>query len=112
MVYGELGLTPLSVDIQMRLISFWSKLIVNHDYNKLSSEIYNIVYELHSAKVIKSKWVDNLKELLCSRVFSGIWYNQCFLNSKWLVKASKQKLKDQCIQKWITNLEMTSDSNS
>ena len=115
MVYGELanGLTPLSVDIQKRLISFLSKLIVNHDYNKLSSEIYNIVYELHSAKVIKSKWVDNLKELLCSLVFfSGIWYNQCFLNSKWLVKASKQKLKDQCIQKWITNLEMTSDSNN
>ena len=43
MVYGELGLTPISVEIQTCLISFWSKLIVNYDYNKLSSEIYNIV---------------------------------------------------------------------
>ena len=68
MIYGEVGLTPLSVDIQTRLISFWSKLKVKHDYNKLSSEIYNIVYELHSAKVIKSNWFDNIKELLCSHL--------------------------------------------
>ena len=74
--------------------------------------MYNIVYKLHSAKVIKSKWVDNIKELLCSLGFSGIWYNQCCLNIKWLVNASKQKLKGQFIQKWITNLEMTSDSNN
>ena len=70
-VYRELGLTALSDGIQTRLSSFWSKLIVNHDNNKLSSEIYNIVYELHSAYVIKSKWVDNVKELFCSLGFSG-----------------------------------------
>ena len=71
-----------------------------------------LFYEMHSAKVVKSKWVDNIKELLWSLGFLGIWYNECFLNSKWLVKASKQKLKDQFIQKWIANLEITSDSNS
>ena len=50
--HGDHGLTPLSLDIQTRLISLWSKLIVNHDNNKLSSAIYNTVYELHSATVI------------------------------------------------------------
>ena len=94
-VYGiwRTSTLPLSVGIQTCLICFWSKLIVNHDNNKLLSVIYNIVYELNSAKVIKSKWVYNIKELLCSLGCSVIWYNQRFLNTKWLVNASKQNLK-------------------
>ena len=104
MVYGDPGVTPLAVDIQIRIISFLSKMIVYHDNNKSSSEIYKFVHELHSAKEIKSTWV-NIKELLFSLVFffSGIRYKQCLLNSKWRVKASNQKHEDQFMHKWITN---------
>ena len=49
MIYGELGIMPLSVIIQTRLISFWSKIIENSDKQKLSSEIYKIIYTLHNA---------------------------------------------------------------
>ena len=45
MVYGESGLYPLKIDIQTRIVSFWTNLL---DFNsgKLSSMTYNIIYTL------------------------------------------------------------------
>lgn len=40
MIYGELGVLPLYIDIQTRIISFWTKLIENSEVNKLSSIVY------------------------------------------------------------------------
>ena len=53
MIYGELGITPFYVEIQKRIVSFWCKLIDNYENNKLSSLIYNLVYEMHMQKRIK-----------------------------------------------------------
>ena len=44
MIYGELGVAPLYVEIQKRIVSFWCKLIDNYENNKLLSLIYNLVY--------------------------------------------------------------------
>ena len=60
MIYGELRIMPLSVDIQTRLISFWSKIIENSDKQKLSTEIYKIIYTLHNASIMRSVWVENI----------------------------------------------------
>lgn len=56
-------------------------------------------------------WVENIKHLLCSLDFSGIWYSQRFPNSKWLMKAVNQKIKDQFIQNWTANIELKLNSN-
>ena len=111
MIYGELGIMPLSIDIQTRTISFWSKLTDTDDLNKLSSLLYKIIYGMSFEQKVKSLWLNNIKSLLCSLGFSGVWYSQSFLNSKWLVKAINNKMKDVFLQKWNTNLEMTSNSN-
>lgn len=63
MIYGELGVTPLYVEIQKRIVSFWCKLIDNYENNKLSSLIYNLVYEMHMQKRIKSQWIESIKEI-------------------------------------------------
>ena len=81
MLYGELGVTPLYIDIQTRIVSFWSP------------------------------WVKYVKHLLCSLGFPVIWYSQSFTNSKWLVKAVNQKLKDIFIQNWTSKIEIESESN-
>ena len=75
MLYGELGVMPLKVDIHTRIISFWSKLIENNPSYKLSSMMYNIIYSLSNETRIKSKWIENVKKLLCTLGFSGIWYS-------------------------------------
>ena len=111
MIYGKLGIMPLSIDIQTCTISFWSKLTDTDDLNKLSSLLYKIIYGMSFEQKVKSLWLNNIKSLLCSLGFSGVWYSQSFLSSKWLVKAINNKMKDVFLQKWNTNLEMTSNSN-
>jgi hypothetical protein len=114
MIYGELGITPLEVDIKSRTISFWSKLIDNINNNentKLASKVYLLVYNLYIENSLKSQWFDNLKHILCHSGYSGIWYSQSFFSSKWLVKSAQQKLKDHFIQKWHSDIEKTSQTN-
>ena len=46
-----------------RIVSFWCTLIDNYENNKLSSLIYNLVYEMHMQKRIKSQWIESIKEI-------------------------------------------------
>ena len=43
MIYGELGIPPLTIDIQSRMMSFWTKVNADDEENerKLSPIIYN-----------------------------------------------------------------------
>ena len=42
MIYGELGVAPLYIDVQSRIISFWTKLVDSPIENKLSSKVYRL----------------------------------------------------------------------
>jgi hypothetical protein len=52
MIYGELGRFPLEIRVKLRMIAFWSKLVLNE--NKLSSvsigkcrfEVLNLVIQI------------------------------------------------------------------
>jgi hypothetical protein len=43
MVYGELGRYPIDIDIKVRMISYWSKLILGNQ-SKISSLSYKLLY--------------------------------------------------------------------
>ena len=114
MIYGETGVMPLALNIKHRVISYWARLIKNiHEDEtiKLSSKMYQTIYELHSKRKIKSQWLDNVKQYLCSSGFSGIWYSQSFINTKWITKSSYQRLQDIYIQTWHSDINQTSNSN-
>lgn len=112
MIYGELGIVPISVDIQSRILTYWTKLIEDTEFTKLSSGMYYAIHTLYTTSIFKSDWLQNIQNLLCSLGFSGIWQNQYCQNSdfSWLRLALKQKLHDLYIQKWFTLLN--SDSSS
>ena len=40
MIYAELGVTLLYIDVQIRIVSFWTKLVDSPIENKLSSKVY------------------------------------------------------------------------
>ena len=101
MIYGELAILPIITEIQTRTISFWSKLIENTASTKLSSTLYNIFYSMHDNGQLKSQWLDNVKYLLCSHGYSGMWYSQGFTNTNWLNLSFTQKLKDSYIPKKV-----------
>ena len=83
MIYGELGVTPLYIDIQSRMISFWTKLVLNAENAKLSSTVYAAMYCLQEENQIRSQWLDNVKIYCVQMFFSGVWYSQSFINPTW-----------------------------
>ena len=114
MIYGELGILPITTEIQSRVITYWSKLVnvENVEKNKLSSIIYMVLHAMHENKHLTSAWMDNVKKLLCSLGFSGIWYSQSFINSNWLINAAKQRIKDIYLQSWYSTVNISSGSNN
>ena len=71
-VYGETGVVPLKIDIQCRIISFWSKL-VSPISKSLSSKLYTISLARFQNHRIKTfKWLENVRNILISCGFSGI----------------------------------------
>ena len=86
MIYGELGIFPITTEIQTRIISFWSKLVENSASSKMSSTVHITVYNMHEHRHLKShvQWLDNVKNLLCCHGYSGIWYSQVKLKNEFL----------------------------
>ena len=70
MVYGELGAYPLYKDIQSRIISLWAKL---NDNSKNDTAIYKILKRLNDQKKLNSKWLNNIKNLICANGNGNIW---------------------------------------
>ena len=103
MFYGELGITPLTIDIKNRTVAFWGRIIENitNDYlMKLSPKLYLAIYELDTKNKLKSEWIKHVKQNLCETGFSGIWYCQSFSIAKWLTKSN-----------WHSEIEQTSNTN-
>ena len=84
MIYGELGGSLLYIDVQSRIISFWTKLVDSPIETKLSSKVYRVIYEMHAPNKVISPWIKFVKNLLCSLGFPVIWYSQSFVNANWL----------------------------
>ena len=117
-VYGETGCFPISVYIEEKIISFWSRLCSTNDpnfQNKLSSLLYKNI--LHSSEgvhddVFKKKfpWLNSVKNVLIKCGLFNIWSTNDFPNSKWLQLTVKQKLKDLFINDWYSKIESSTNS--
>ena len=88
----------------MQNVGFLTTRLINFQQN-------NIIFALSYETRIKCKWIEYVTKLLCSLGFSGIWYSQSFPSNLWLVKAANTKLKDIFLQKWNSNIAITSNSN-
>jgi hypothetical protein len=51
MIYGELGRYPIVLDVKIRILSFWSKMLFGKE-SKLSSIIYRLCFEIYTVKVV------------------------------------------------------------
>ena len=94
MIYGELGVTPLSIDVSIRMVVYWAKL-VSDNQNKISNIIYSILYKVHDLGIYKSDWINTVRSILNDSGFSGIWLSQTIP----LRHNLKIRLRDQFIQK-------------
>ncbi len=108
MVYGEVGCYPLSVSVKSRMISFWHKLVTTKKA-KISSILYLFVYKLHCSNDNISKWLLFVKKVLDDAGLSFVWLNQGQnMSTEWLKQTLKQKLADQFVQEWHSEVDKSS----
>ena len=78
MVYGESGRFPLSVEIKVRLISYWCKLVTGQ-CSKLSSKCYGSLLHLHRSNIVHSPWIAYVEQVLNE---SGLAMSLCRTSSR------------------------------
>lgn len=109
MIYGELGVYPLSVDIQTRVISYWTKLSIIRT-NDTAFSMYDILHSLNKQGKLKTRWLDNIKNLICINGYGNVWNGPSEINPKWFISSFKQKLKDEYVQTWRSLIDKSSSS--
>jgi hypothetical protein len=62
MIYGELGINPMSVYIELRMINFWSKMVNGND-SKIANILYKYMFLKNSQNQYKSDWLKCIKNI-------------------------------------------------
>ena len=73
MVYGELGATPLDIDIKSCMLTFWARLC-SGDKHEISNTIYSLLYTLDKKDIFISEWIETVKTTLNNCGFSGLLF--------------------------------------
>ena len=102
MVYGETGRYPIEINIKIRMLNFWNKLLMNND--KLSGMLYQLLLDMHNGGYCNSKWTSYVKSILDHTGLSFVWNNQNVLDKNYIKLYIKQILCDQFIQKWFSDI--------
>ena len=108
MVYSETGCKPLYIDIKVRMITFWHRLI-SSDVSKISKSMYLLLHKMFSKNVFENPWLKCIVNILNECGLSHIWLNQGIdVSSNWLKNSVKQILNDQYYQKWLSDINTLS----
>jgi hypothetical protein len=102
-IYGELGRFPLDIDIKLRNILYWAKLITGKDI-KLSIISYRLLY-LSQNNNCQFSWLNYVESILNECGLSYVWLNQYFISEEWLKNSVKTCLQDQFQQTWHANID-------
>ena len=82
MIYGELRLFPFDIDVKLRMISYWARLLTGKE-TKLSYLSYTILYNLYIDENLDFTWINHVKHIFDG--YSYIWSQQFFKNSDLLL---------------------------
>ena len=107
MVYGESGRFPLSITIQTRMVSYCAKMLQGQE-NKIVSTVYRYLFSRYNNENV-NLWIYFI-HIFDSCGFPNIWADQTSTMSdvKWITAVIKQRLKDQYIQKWANEIDISS----
>ena len=79
---AKLGRYPLDIEIKLRNILYWAKLITGKDI-KLSIISYRLLYLLQNNNC-QSSWLNYVESILNECGLSYVWLNQYFISEEWL----------------------------
>ena len=110
-VYGELGVYPLYIDRQVRMIKYWLKILDTSTCtptDNISSKLYSELVNLSNEKPHITTWCTQIKNLLNKWGFGYIWVDQSVSNHKEFLKVFRQRVNDMYMQEWGSNVFLTS----
>ena len=91
----------------MQFLRSWTKLVKNEN-NSLSSNMYLIIHSLNEQRKLKTKWLDNIKNLIITNGYGNVWESPNEINTNWFKLSFKKKVKDQYTQNWNSLVEKSS----
>jgi hypothetical protein len=100
MVYGELGQYLMELQIKIKMMCFWNKLVGSPD--KL------LLFKLFIRGNRDIPWMDYTTSIFDETGLSNIWDGQKYINPDLLEVTIKQRLQDQYIQKWFSDIKNSS----
>ena len=83
MIYGELGRYHIVLDVKIRILSFWSKLLFGKE-SKLSliiQNVYRLCFEMYTVNDANFLWLKNVHNVIKEGGLTYIWNTQTFVNS-------------------------------
>ncbi|XP_060563724.1 uncharacterized protein LOC132723080 [Ruditapes philippinarum] len=107
MLYGDLGILPLSNHIKSRVLCFWNK-ILSSKQESISHILYDMSHSLYCRNVLKLPWMNSVCKLLDSLGLSNFWINNVATSLPLFKKIVKNRLKDQFIQNWHSEMSQSS----
>ena len=69
MIYGELGRYPLEISIKLRIIKYWTKLVMGKE-GKLPVLLYKLADKKYSEEIT---WLKTVKSILDNTGLSYVW---------------------------------------
>ena len=84
-----------------------AKLLLSPD-SKIVNVLYKFLYDQYCERNFMNSWLSCIKNILDTCGYSNVWNEQAFINIKWLKITVEQRLKDQYIQKWQSDIHDSS----
>ena len=99
MVYGEAGRKPLSIIVKTRMVCYWHKTVTGTE-SKLSYKMAYLLRKMHEQDQHTSPWLQNIEQILNACGMRDVWLSPDTSNLIYLKKTIEQRLSDQYIQEW------------
>ena len=99
MVYGEFGRFPIAIQIKIRMIKFWAKILTCKN-TKISYKLYLLLLYLHKNNIYSCKWILFIEKILQDVGLNYIWLSNVVTNINWLCREVQNRLQMQYIQEW------------
>jgi hypothetical protein len=101
LVYGETGRYPLAVNIKLKCIKYWFR-ILNMTDDRLPKKAYKMLLPLLEDK--RHTWVSSIRYLLYRHGFNEVWENQGVGNVNVFLRTFKERLIVCYKHEWLADL--------
>ncbi len=103
MVRGKTGCFPVELDIKVRMLSFWCKLVNESKSEKISKTCFNCMTSLFNSNSYAHPWINAVKSTLDSIGLTYAFYLDK-VSPSWLKRQAKESLRKVYVQNWFNEV--------